>query len=244
MDTEANGNHQYISQQLKWTLQHTSVHHWVLLRVKVHTQDYNRNVGSHVCVFHWVLLGTPSNPFAHMQMHDFITYHLETWYMTTLTQISRLCNQLQDIKDSTWVQWQLHLHHMFEYPWETLKSPKNCMKKVHSTRISVQQTQRFINPLPVTSFQAPRSYISTSNNLDALSRAFAWHICAILVHHMKGFENYKSNLSLPEEVDKLPVEQTTQYPANAINTDEGQNDGNWEVLKNLLQQVNPRHPTH
>ena len=86
--------------------------------------------------------------------------------------------------------------------------------------------------------------ISTSNNLDALLRAFAWHICAILIYHMKGFENYKSNLSLPEEVDKLPVEQTTQYLANAINMDEGQNDGNWEVLKNLLQQVNPQHPTH
>lgn len=76
-----------------------------------------------------------------------------------------------------------------------------------------------------------------SSGLDSLSCAFAWHIQAILVHHVSGFEQFKSKLLLPEEVDRLPVIKTKQFPANAINADEGMTDGNWEVLNNLLNQV-------
>jgi hypothetical protein len=47
---------------------------------------------------------------------------------------------------------------------------------------------------------------------------------------------YKPLLSLPDPVDLLPVTQTIQYPASAINTDKGSNDGNWQVFMNLLEQ--------
>lgn len=91
---------------------------------------------------------------------------------------------------------------------------------------------------PTTSHILPGPKVfSTSTSLDSLSRAFAWHIQAILVQHVKGFGVFGLNLSLPEEIDRLPVKKTVQFPANAINADEGQNDGNWEVLKNLLHQV-------
>ena len=37
-------------------------------------------------------------------------------------------------------------------------------------------------------------------------------------------------------VDALPVVKMRQFPANAINTDESQNDSNWQVLESLLKQ--------
>ena len=77
---------------------------------------------------------------------------------------------------------------------------------------------------------------------DMLPKAFAWHIRAILVEHEPTFARYWSQLGLPEAIDKLPVEKTVQFPTNAINVDESQNDGNWEVLKNLLNQVSPSYP--
>lgn len=43
-------------------------------------------------------------------------------------------------------------------------------------------------------------------------------------------------LGLPEAINLLPVTQTIQYPASAINTDEGSHNGNWQVLENLLKQ--------
>jgi len=60
---------------------------------------------------------------------------------------------------------------------------------------------------------------------------------AILVEQEPAFEHYHSHLGLPEIVDALPIQKTEQFPTSAINADEGQNDGNWEVLKNLLDQV-------
>jgi hypothetical protein len=37
-------------------------------------------------------------------------------------------------------------------------------------------------------------------------------------------------------VETLPLTQTIQYPASAINADEAQHDGNWQVLVNMLDQ--------
>lgn len=73
--------------------------------------------------------------------------------------------------------------------------------------------------------------------LDSLNKAFAWHFRAILVEQEPSFAKYKKNLDMPDVIDALPVKKTYQFPANAINADESQNDGNWEVLKSLLQQV-------
>ena len=80
-----------------------------------------------------------------------------------------------------------------------------------------------------------------SDRLDPLRMAFAWHFRQILVEHEPGFKKYKSRLGSPQAIHNLPVQQTVQVPANAINADEGQNDGNWEVLKNLLNQVSINH---
>jgi hypothetical protein len=53
----------------------------------------------------------------------------------------------------------------------------------------------------------------------------------------QSFKIYKPLLSLPDPVNLLPITKTVQYPASAINTDEGSNDGNWQVFVNLLEQA-------
>jgi hypothetical protein len=80
-------------------------------------------------------------------------------------------------------------------------------------------------------------FLQLGQTLDSLSRAFAWHMQAILVEREPTFTKYCSDLGLPEAIDVLPVQKTVQFPTNAINADESQNDGNWEVLKSLLNQV-------
>jgi hypothetical protein len=77
----------------------------------------------------------------------------------------------------------------------------------------------------------------TSHGFNSLSKAFAWHLRAILVQRGPKFDLYHSQLGLPEPIDVLPVQKTVQFPANAINADESQSDGNWEVLTGLLAQV-------
>jgi hypothetical protein len=72
--------------------------------------------------------------------------------------------------------------------------------------------------------------------VDPLIKALAWHLRAILVQQEPGFDIFKLALGLPDVVDALPVVKTRQFPANAINADEGQNDGNWQVLESLLEQ--------
>ena len=74
------------------------------------------------------------------------------------------------------------------------------------------------------------------NDLHALSRAFAWHMRAILLQEDQSFAEYLPMLGLPEAIDSLPVTRTIQYPASAINADEGSHDGNWQVIENILKQ--------
>src|SRR5882762_4292626 len=81
----------------------------------------------------------------------------------------------------------------------------------------------------------PRQFPAVEG-LDPLSRAFAWHLRAILVQQEPSFAAYTSQLGAPEAVDVLPVTRTIQFPASAINADEGQSDGNWQVLVNMLEQ--------
>ena len=78
---------------------------------------------------------------------------------------------------------------------------------------------------------------SWQSKLLSLNAAFAWHMRAILVEREPAFAHYKRHLGLPAEIEVLPTRKTVQFPANAINADESQNDGNWEVLTNLLDQV-------
>jgi len=75
------------------------------------------------------------------------------------------------------------------------------------------------------------------NGLDSLHKAFAWHFQAILLQQDQSFERYKPLLGLPDAINLLPIMKTIQYPAGAINADEGSNDGNWQVFVNLLDQA-------
>jgi hypothetical protein len=95
--------------------------------------------------------------------------------------------------------------------------------------------QRIYKPtfLDVLPHETPQS----GQGLNSLSKAFAWHMQAILVEREPVFAKYCLDLGLPEVIDVLPVQKTMQFPENAINADESQNDGNWEVLKSLLDQV-------
>ena len=79
------------------------------------------------------------------------------------------------------------------------------------------------------------------SKLLSLNAAFAWHIREILVKREPAFAHYQQHLGLPAAIEVLPTRKTVQYPANAINADESQNDGNWEVLTNLLDQVCATH---
>jgi len=75
------------------------------------------------------------------------------------------------------------------------------------------------------------------SKLHSIKAAFAWHICAILVEQEPEFACYQRHLGLPVAIEVLPTQKTVQFLANAINADESQNDGNWEVLTSLLDQV-------
>lgn len=81
------------------------------------------------------------------------------------------------------------------------------------------------------------SNAASQGGLDALSKAFAWHIRAILVQQQPAFKIYEGVLGMPDAVQSLPVVKTVQFPASAINADEGQNDGNWQVLESMLSQA-------
>ena len=54
------------------------------------------------------------------------------------------------------------------------------------------------------------------------------HLHVILVQQQCLSKLYSAELRLPTTVQPLPLTQTIQYPASAINSDEGQNDGNWQ----------------
>jgi len=60
---------------------------------------------------------------------------------------------------------------------------------------------------------------------------------AILVEREPAFAKYYLDLGSPEAIDMLLIQKTVQFPENAINANESQNDGNWKVLKCLLDQV-------
>ncbi|KAJ3816301.1 hypothetical protein F5880DRAFT_1455786, partial [Lentinula raphanica] len=68
----------------------------------------------------------------------------------------------------------------------------------------------------------------------------AWLCLQILVEQGgSSFEAYKKNLGEPASIQVLPAqEKDVQYPAEAINADEGTYDGNAEVIVSLLEQSN------
>ncbi|KAF9030735.1 hypothetical protein BDZ89DRAFT_935750, partial [Hymenopellis radicata] len=69
-----------------------------------------------------------------------------------------------------------------------------------------------------------------------LSEALRWHILSILVEHGgPNFAVYKDKLGVPATVRGLSYEhRDRQYPAGAIDADEGTYDGNWDVLLDIF----------
>ncbi|KAF8869012.1 hypothetical protein CPB85DRAFT_1168981, partial [Mucidula mucida] len=70
----------------------------------------------------------------------------------------------------------------------------------------------------------------------SINDALEWHLRSILVEHGGAkFAAYKDRLGTPASVRSLSYEKKDcQYPAGAIDADEGTYDGNWEVLLDLF----------
>ena len=98
-------------------------------------------------------------------------------------------------------------------------------------------------PAGTSEDESMSSVDSDADPLNSLGKSFAWHMRSILVEREPRFEKYRHHCGAPDVVDALPIQKTVQFPANAINADEGQNDGNWEVLKSLLDQVSDHSST-
>ncbi|KAJ3555101.1 hypothetical protein NP233_g12284 [Leucocoprinus birnbaumii] len=65
----------------------------------------------------------------------------------------------------------------------------------------------------------------------------AWHVHAILVNHGPAcFTKYKSFLKEPDTVNQIPLHKTNQIPCCAMNIKESTQDGNIEVMEDLLKQ--------
>ena len=117
---------------------------------------------------------------------------------------------------------------------------------LHFTK-ELHETSRFNKDLPPNDAKIykptcddilpPTEDSSQQSKLHSIQAAFAWHIHAILVEREPAFARYQQQLGLPNAIEVLPTRKTVQFPANAINADESQNDGNWEVLTSLLDQV-------
>ncbi|KAJ3560196.1 hypothetical protein NP233_g10995 [Leucocoprinus birnbaumii] len=65
----------------------------------------------------------------------------------------------------------------------------------------------------------------------------AWHVRSILVNHGPAyFLKYKSELKEPKAINKIPLHKTNQMPCHAMDIKESTQDGNAQVLENLLWQ--------
>ncbi|TFK20867.1 hypothetical protein FA15DRAFT_565080, partial [Coprinopsis marcescibilis] len=73
--------------------------------------------------------------------------------------------------------------------------------------------------------------------LFKFDQRFAFHICEILIHQAGGlFSNYKKCNTEPTPVNQIPLHQSIQVPCRAMKIKESTNDGNVQVIKNLLRQ--------
>ena len=74
-------------------------------------------------------------------------------------------------------------------------------------------------------------------------RIIAWHFCHALVTFVPGFERFRKDLKTPETILQIPVTKTTHIPCRAMDINPSTNDGQAQVLEELLRQANLGDPT-
>ncbi|KAH8979609.1 hypothetical protein EDB92DRAFT_1806329 [Lactarius akahatsu] len=74
-------------------------------------------------------------------------------------------------------------------------------------------------------------------------KAFAWHVCEILINHGQYFGYLSNKLATPETVLRIPVSKTEQVPMRSMKIKQSSVDGNIEVMENLLRQGGLGNPT-
>ncbi|KAH8977876.1 hypothetical protein EDB92DRAFT_1808094 [Lactarius akahatsu] len=74
-------------------------------------------------------------------------------------------------------------------------------------------------------------------------KAFAWHVCEILINHGQYFGYLSNKLVTPETVLRIPVSKTEQVPMRSMKIKQSSVDGNIEVMENLLHQGGLGDPT-
>ena len=71
----------------------------------------------------------------------------------------------------------------------------------------------------------------------------AWHFHNALVMYSAPFKCFRSQLGMPKSILQIPVTQTTQVPCRAMDINQSTNDGQAQILENLLAQANLGDPT-
>ncbi|KAH8980614.1 hypothetical protein EDB92DRAFT_1805677 [Lactarius akahatsu] len=74
-------------------------------------------------------------------------------------------------------------------------------------------------------------------------KAFAWHICEILINHGQYFGYLSNKLAMPEIVLRIPVSKTEQVPMRSMKIKQSSVDRNIKVMENLLCQGGLGDPT-
>ena len=71
----------------------------------------------------------------------------------------------------------------------------------------------------------------------------AWHFRNALVNFCEPFHHFRSELGMPEEVNQIPVEKTTYIPCWSMDINQSTNDGQGQIIHNVMGQANLGDPT-
>ncbi len=95
--------------------------------------------------------------------------------------------------------------------------------------INVNLSQQFLRACATIPIQGQKRSQHTQR--------IAWHVRAILIKQGPPcFSKYQQDLGDPPSINPIPLHQTIQIPCRAMNIKESTQDGNIEVMENLLRQ--------
>ncbi|KAJ3562338.1 hypothetical protein NP233_g9638 [Leucocoprinus birnbaumii] len=87
------------------------------------------------------------------------------------------------------------------------------------------------------SFHSSDTCCAPGEKLSPYMKQIAWHIWAILIRHGPSvFSKYTSQLGEPVPINRILLHKTEQVPCQAMKIKESTQDGNIQVLENLLAQ--------
>jgi len=95
----------------------------------------------------------------------------------------------------------------------------------------------------------PAASTSTADTLysfpvrDPIFKRLAWHFQYALVTFSALFNSMRANLGTPETVFQIPIMKTIQVPCRAMDINQSTNDGQAQILENILAQANLGDPT-